>query len=723
MDRANAGASRAAQARILIIGAGVAGLSVAAELSRRGHQNVKVFEARSRLGGRIHTFTPDNAQGHNKNASSTCPSADAISEDRHVVPFQPLSSNIDAAGMICASVRACKDNPVIELGAQWIHGQQGNSVFEACYNEIEKSDGLHDLLDLAAPTLFDRFYYWHQLSDDQNEYMRNLNKVFVEFRDECGALSSDYIRGDGKHEVAPSIYEFLEVRFRELLKREIDPGKKKMLKWFFDWGIRLENELNGGEAKEVSANYFGLYAECEGNILTELGPRGYKAFIDLLLRDIPAEAVKTNTEVIHINYSTRPVKVTTTTGVEEFDHVICSLPLGVLKERKSYLFTPELPLNKSKTIDAIGFGTCNKIYLEFARKDVFWTPGEVFQVLWKESKLLCIGDASDNRKSRLKKWYHSINRFNAVRNNTCLLVAWIAGTAALEMETLPEDEVLVGCHEVLQMVVGRDLPRAQRIIRSTWSSDPFSRGSYSFISTACDRRFYSANSNDPTCIYSGASIELLPVTLSEPILVEDTPTVCFAGEATSTHFYSTVHGAYDSGLREAIRIHNYLKNQEQNAPTVENILVSKQQINANLNCSRKVHSNGIDNVEKDNPKVMSSTINVEAKSTNILYSKGLHKCAEEQRMSKHKMNVGNLNGGLRNVVTINTSPRADNDVEPESMNFQDKKLVRRGPDWQTKTMDISENLLAKTVRSDTTSKNAAQNRFHDRLTNCVATGV
>jgi hypothetical protein len=34
--------------------------------------------------------------------------------------------------------------------------------------------------------------------------------------------------------------------------------------------------------------------------------------------------------------------------------------------------------------------------------------------------------------------------------------------------------------------------------------------------------------------------------------------ICFAGEATDTNYYSSVHGAYGAGVREADRILEYL---------------------------------------------------------------------------------------------------------------------------------------------------------------------
>lgn len=43
--------------------------------------------------------------------------------------------------------------------------------------------------------------------------------------------------------------------------------------------------------------------------------------------------------------------------------------------------------------------------------------------------------------------------------------------------------------------------------------------------------------------------------LAEPIRdISGKPIVQFGGEATSTHYYSTVHGAIESGWREAKRL-------------------------------------------------------------------------------------------------------------------------------------------------------------------------
>jgi flavin-dependent amine oxidoreductase/cyclic nucleotide-binding protein len=72
--------------------------------------------------------------------------------------------------------------------------------------------------------------------------------------------------------------------------------------------------------------------------------------------------------------------------------------------------------------------------------------------------------------------------------------------------------------------------RPTRIERTAWARDPFSRGSYSFVSVGS----------------TPADIE----TLAEPLGGR----LLFAGEATYRHHWGGAHGAYASGLREAARL-------------------------------------------------------------------------------------------------------------------------------------------------------------------------
>lgn len=53
-----------------------------------------------------------------------------------------------------------KKEPVVEFGAQWIHGQINNPVYEICKREGLVNDGY--------ASLDENFYHWQQLDDEQN---------------------------------------------------------------------------------------------------------------------------------------------------------------------------------------------------------------------------------------------------------------------------------------------------------------------------------------------------------------------------------------------------------------------------------------------------------------------------------------------------------------------------------------------------------------------------
>jgi monoamine oxidase len=86
----------------------------------------------------------------------------------------------------------------------------------------------------------------------------------------------------------------------------------------------------------------------------------------------------------------------------------------------------------------------------------------------------------------------------------------------------------------LKVMYGTDIPQPTEHLITRWASDPYSFGSYSYV----PRGATSSMRND----------------LAEPVANK----VFFAGEATSSDFPSTVHGAFLSGQREADRIINQL---------------------------------------------------------------------------------------------------------------------------------------------------------------------
>jgi monoamine oxidase len=104
------------------------------------------------------------------------------------------------------------------------------------------------------------------------------------------------------------------------------------------------------------------------------------------------------------------------------------------------------------------------------------------------------------------------------------LVGLRGGSEAREREALSDQDA------VAQVVAALNAPNPSGSLVTRWAEDPFARGSYSFVAV-------------------GSSPDDME-TLGEPVGER----LLFAGEATNPEFFATVHGAYQSGVREADRI-------------------------------------------------------------------------------------------------------------------------------------------------------------------------
>jgi len=211
----------------------------------------------------------------------------------------------------------------------------------------------------------------------------------------------------------------------------------------------------------------------------------------------------------------------------ESDFVLVTCSLGFLKENINELFVPRLPHSKRNAIEALGFGTVDKLYLKFEKP--WWNSN------WGGVNFL----SHSAEQPSPKEWVQHILGFHTVRNHPNLLVGWITGAAAREAENLPEIQVLETCSQRLRNHLNSDVLYTEPIalIRSLWHSNAYTRGSYSYRSMQSQKADVWARDLAEPLRDSNGQLRLF-----------------FAGEATHDHFYSTVHGAVETGFREAERI-------------------------------------------------------------------------------------------------------------------------------------------------------------------------
>jgi monoamine oxidase len=186
------------------------------------------------------------------------------------------------------------------------------------------------------------------------------------------------------------------------------------------------------------------------------------------------------------------------------------LPQGVLKA--GYVsFSPPLPEAKLAAIERMRMGILNKVYLRFPR--IFWP---------EEADML---GYIPERKGEWAEWLNI-----AHYTGQPVLLAFNAADYGRALEDLPDDEIVAAAMATLRTMFGNDIPEPEAALITRWGADIYSHGSYSYMPLGATPDHYDD--------------------LAEPLGER----VFFAGEATSSDFPATVHGAYLSGLRAAEEI-------------------------------------------------------------------------------------------------------------------------------------------------------------------------
>lgn len=173
-----------------------------------------------------------------------------------------------------------------------------------------------------------------------------------------------------------------------------------------------------------------------------------------------------NKEVRQITYKQstastgNPIQIVCTDGSAYVaDHLICTVSLGVLKERHLSLFDPILPANKFDAIESMGFGTVDKIYVEFVQP--FWPDGwDGFAMLWKPEQLQKIREDPVNGG-----WLESVVGFFPVNYQPNILCGWITGPMARKMETMDMAHIRDGIQKVFRMFIKQwDVPDFKNVL-------------------------------------------------------------------------------------------------------------------------------------------------------------------------------------------------------------------------------------------------------------------
>ena len=217
-----------------------------------------------------------------------------------------------------------------------------------------------------------------------------------------------------------------------------------------------------------------------------------------------------NQRVAKIDYSDTKVKITHNGTVSEADYVVVTVPLGVLKSG-NIEFVPALPSAKQNAIQKIGMNCVNKFILT-------WDTA-----FWDNTQYICYTPEIKDKFNyfvNVKKFHPSVNA----------LMTFAYADYARQTETMADAQLINEIMTHLRDIYGTNIPNPTNMLRTKWQANENSFGAYSYTAVGTEMKHF------------------------DDLAEEINDKLFFAGEHTEADYFSTAHGAYLSGIREANKI-------------------------------------------------------------------------------------------------------------------------------------------------------------------------
>jgi spermine oxidase len=511
--------------------------------------------------------------------------------------FVVLEASDRAGGRICSAEFYGER---VERGATWIHGMEGSPVYAiakqiGAMDDREKPWEFMDGFRHNSAVLAGGLVVPPSLADPVGKlYKGLLAKVQNRMENDDIILPDDHVGEELKHgDRARGLGAYLRAGLEEYLAKNAkhsetisaspsavlaELGQESRPNWdlrslqeavFHSQG-HLERIMTAADDLDnVDLESYSEYWEFPGKHVPI--PRGYSSVVQELVNRLPEGSIVYNAKVESIVWGcevgisgSRAVLLKGPDVNVEADHVILTVSLGVLKsvikncnkndadsvkdqppqDPVFHGFQPPLPSRKTNAISRLGFGVVDKVLLHMGSG-----ASEIPDV-----KLVFTGlKHGDGGGDLIPWWMRKAYAVVRIHKQSRVVSLWFAGKEAITMESLSDQEVIQGVLDTLSAFgmdqkkgSNNDLgggdkgPEIDGILRSDWGKNPLFWGSYSYVPVGS----------------TGGDIDVLAEPLPYP---EDESSsrplqILFAGEATERHYYSTTHGAYLSGLREADRL-------------------------------------------------------------------------------------------------------------------------------------------------------------------------
>ncbi|MDD1528586.1 FAD-dependent oxidoreductase [Bradyrhizobium sp. WBOS7] len=262
----------------------------------------------------------------------------------------------------------------------------------------------------------------------------------------------------------------------------------------------ISTYINGCELKDMSTLDWDAYEDTDLNWRVR---RGYGALVSAYGAPCP---VALNCNVTLIDHSGKRIRIETSQGALTADKAIVTVPTNLIAD-ETLRFSPRLP-SKVEAAAGLPLGVDDKVTLALEDPEAF--P--------KEANLR-------GATMRTEMGTYHIRPFG----QPCI-EGFFGGSFARALEDSGEGAIAAQAISEIAGFLGNDIRRKLKpLYASRWARDPFAQGSYSHA--------LPGHAGDRAVLAAPVDGRLF-----------------FAGEATSPTFFTTAHGARDSGERAAAEV-------------------------------------------------------------------------------------------------------------------------------------------------------------------------
>jgi monoamine oxidase len=259
----------------------------------------------------------------------------------------------------------------------------------------------------------------------------------------------------------------------------------------------ISTYVNGSELDRVSILDMDAYEDTEINWRIR---RGYGALMAAYGASCP---LALNTQVTLIDHSGKRVRIETSQGTLSAGTAIVTVPTNLIAD-ETIRFHPALPA-KVDAARGLPLGLADKVTLALDQPDALPKDGNL-------------------RGATMRT---AMGAFHLRPFGQACIEGFFGGRFAQQLENAGSGALAAQAIDEIVALLGSDFRRRLRpLAESRWAHDPFARGSYSHA--------LPGHAGKRAVLAAGVDGRLF-----------------FAGEATSPNFFSTAHGARDSGERAA----------------------------------------------------------------------------------------------------------------------------------------------------------------------------